>query len=520
MVYHRSSNSTAHREANLEIRAVAGEVTSVATKALIVNLFQGVSSPGGATGAVDAALEGAISRLIDDGEITGKKGEITTIHSLGRIPAERVIVAGLGKQDRFSADVVRQVMGEVGRYLRKISISSAATIAHGAGIGGMDPDTAGLVIAEGTLLGLYTFDRYKGSPEDGGDSDSRLEELLVVERDESKIGAIQQSIDKGKITATAAMVARDLANEPANVLTPTELAERARKLSEEAGIEFTVIEREGMQEMGMGALLAVAAGSAQPPKLIVMRYQGDPGNQENNIALCGKGITFDTGGISLKPAEGMGNMKGDMAGGASVIGAMQAVAALRPAINVMGVVPATENMPGGSATRPADVVRSLTGKTIEIDNTDAEGRLVLADAIGYARQEGAKRVVDVATLTGAAVVALGNITSAVMGNDPDTVARVIRAGEATGERFWELPLYEEYREQLNSDVADMKNTGGRPAGSITAGYFIREFAGEVPWAHLDIAGTARTDKQQGYIVKGHTGIPVRTLVALVEGLAG
>jgi leucyl aminopeptidase len=274
-----------------------------------------------------------------------------------------------------------------------------------------------------------------------------------------------------------------------------------------------------MAELGMGALLAVAAGSDQPPKFIVMQYQGDPANESNNVALCGKGITFDSGGISIKPAEGMGAMKGDMAGGASVIGAMRAIAALKPKINVMALIPATENMSGGSATRPGDVVRGMTGKSIEIDNTDAEGRLVLADAIGYARQHGQRRIVDVATLTGAAVVALGNTAAAVMGNDQDLVDRVIKAGESAGEKFWQLPLFEEYREQINSDIADMKNTGGRPAGSITAGYFIQEFAGDVPWVHLDIAGMARTDRERGYIVKGHTGIPVRTLVNLVVDMA-
>jgi leucyl aminopeptidase len=499
----------------MDVRAIAGEVASIETGALIVNLFEGVTQPGGATGAVDSALDGAITKLISDGEVNGKKGELTLIHTLGKMPADRVIVAGLGKQDKLSVEVVRQVMGEVSRMVRRLNVKRAATIAHGAGIGGMDPRAAGQAIAEGTYLGLYTFRKYKTA----GDDDNELDEMLVVEREQDKVAAIQAGIDRGQVLAEATIIARDMSNEPGNVLTPTEMAERAQKVAQESGLGFEVLDSPEMGELGMGALLAVAAGSNRPPKFIIMRYLGDPGNASNNVALCGKGITFDSGGISIKPAEGMGAMKGDMAGGASVIGAMKAIAALKPRINVMALIPATENMSGGSATHPGDVVRGMTGQSIEIDNTDAEGRLVLADAIGYARQHDQRRIVDVATLTGAAVVALGNTSAAIMGNDQEMIDRVIQAGEGTGEKFWQLPMFEEYLELIDSDIADLKNTGGRPAGTITAGYFIREFVGDLPWVHLDIAGMARTDKERGYIVKGHTGFPVRTLVKLVEDLA-
>lgn len=501
----------------MNIRAVAGDLISLETGGVIVNLFEGVTRPGGATGAIDAALDRAITRLIAEREVRGKRGELTLIHTLGKLPSSRVIVAGLGKQEGFTADVVRQVMAGAARFLRKLNIRRAATIAHGAGIGGMDPLLSGQAIAEGALLGLYTFRKYKSTPEDDADQD--VEELLVVEQDAGKVALLQRGIEKGQLLAQAAIIARDLSNEPANVLTPTELAERARQVAESAGLEFSILERPQMAELGMGALLAVAAGSHQPPKLIVMRYRGDSANPSNNLALCGKGITFDSGGISIKPAEGMSAMKGDMAGGAAVIGAMKAIAGLQPKINVMALIPATENMPGGGATRPGDVVKGMTGKSVEIDNTDAEGRLVLADTIGYARQHGQRRIVDVATLTGAAVVALGNTTSAVMGNNQALIDRVIRAGEAAGERFWQLPMFEEYRELINSPIADVKNSGGRPAGSITGAYFIKEFAGDTPWVHLDIAGTARTDKERGYIVSGHTGVPARTLVHLVMDLA-
>ncbi len=501
----------------MEIKAAAGNVTALETGALIVNLFEGVTQPGGATGAVDAALDGAITRLISEGEIKGKKGELTLIHTLGKLPAARVIVAGLGKSEKFSPEIVRQVMGGAAHYVRQLGVSKAATIAHGAGIGGMDPRTSGQAIAEGAYLRLYTFRQYKTNDDDNATRE--VEEIVVVESDDGKVAALQEGIDRGRLLAESAIIARDLTNEPGNVLTPTEMAERARRVAEAAGLEFTVMEKQQMVEMGMGALLAVAAGSDQPPKLFVMQYRGDPENESNNLALCGKGITFDSGGISIKPAAGMGAMKTDMAGGASVIGAMNAIAALKPKINVMAIIAATENMSGGSATRPGDVVRGMTGKSIEIDNTDAEGRLVLADAIGYARKQGQRRIVDIATLTGAAVIALGNTTTAVLGSDQTLVDRVIKAGEASGERMWQLPMFEEYRELIKSDIADIKNTGGRPAGTITGGYFIREFAGDVPWVHLDIAGTSRTDKNGGYLVKGATGVPVRTLVNLVLDLA-
>ncbi len=501
----------------METKAVAGDITALDTGAVIVNLFEGVTRPGGATGAVDSALGGAITDLISDGEIKGKRGEMTLIHTLGKMPSPRVVVAGLGKQEKFWAETVRQVMGTASRFVRKLGVRRAATIAHGAGIGGMEPETSGQAIAEGALLGLYTFRRYKSGKEE--DEQRELEELQVVERDDAKVAALQRGLDMGRVLAEATNIARDMGNEPANVLSPTEMAERAQRVAQEVGLEFEVIDKAQMAEMGMGALLAVAAGSDQPPKLIVMRYRGDPANESNNIALCGKGITFDSGGISIKPAAGMGEMKGDMSGGAAVIGAMKAIAQLRPKINVMGLVAATENMPGGSATRPADVVRAMNGKSIEIENTDAEGRLVLADAIGYARQEGQRRLVDIATLTGAARVALGTKASAVLGNNQPLIDRVLKASEAAGERMWQLPLFEEYREQIVSKVADLKNTGGQPAGAITAAYFISEFAEEVPWAHLDIAGTARVDKDSGYLVTGSTGVGVRTLVNLVVELA-
>ena len=500
----------------MKVNVSKGTIESIDTDALVVNLFEGVKKPAGATGTVDRLLDGVISQLIQEGEITGKKNETTLIHTLNKMPASRVMVVGLGAKSKFTTDVLRQVIGTAARRLRSVNVKRVASIAHGAGIGGMESTISAQTIAEGALLGLYKFDKYKTLLKNR----LSIDELAIVEQDDSKIKQLKEGVNKGQIVAEATNFARDLGNEPANILTPTELADRAERMAKEVGLEYESLDRKQMEKLGMGALLAVAAGSNRPPKFIILKHIGDPKNEGNNLALCGKGITFDSGGISIKPAEGMGAMKGDMAGGASVIGAMMAIAQIKPKINVMGIVPATENMSGGSAFHPGDVVRTMLGKTFEIISTDAEGRMVLADALAYAVEHKQKRLVDVATLTGAASVALGNLAAAIMGNDQSLIDQVIGAGENAGERFWQLPMWEEYREQIVSDIADIKNSGsGRAAGTIAGGYFIQEFAGGVPWVHLDIAALARTDHEKGYIVKGHTGFPVRTLVRLAENLA-
>ena len=496
----------------LEVRQ--DDVASVDTELLVVNLFEGVTVPGGATGVVNLLLDGAITELIQAGEITGKDGEITLIHTLGKMPAKRIVVLGLGLKDKFSLQVIRNGMGTLVRYARTRNISDIVTIAHGAGIGGVPPEESARSIAEGACLGAYRFAKYKTQ-----ESAVLAQSLTIIDKSANSITQLSDGMQMGEVLAESTNIARDLGNEPANVLSPTELALRAKTVCDNVGIGFEQLGREEAQELGMGAFLSVAAGSDQPPRFIIMKYSGDPDNPENNIALCGKGITFDSGGISIKPVEGMGAMKGDMAGGAAVIGAMNAIGYIKPKINILALVPATENMPSGSAARPADVIVSALGKTIEIVTTDAEGRLVLADAIAYAINNGHTRIVDVATLTGAASVALGTIASPVMGNNDQLIEQVVQAGEFCGEKFWQLPLFPEYKDQITSSVADLLNSGGRPAGTITAGYFLKEFAGDVPWVHLDIAATARTDKESGYTVKGHTGFAVRTLVKLVTDLS-
>ena len=507
------------------INVAAGDATNYETPALVVNLFQGVTQPGGGTGAVDRALGGAISQLIADGEIKGKLGELTLIHTMDRIPAKRVMVAGLGKSQDFDTGAVRRVSGDAARFLRRKGISEYATIAHGAGMGGLNAVESAQAIAEGTLLGLYKFDTYRsnGNGADGGDdadgSDGGIQAVTIVERDVGTVDELTAGVSMGTVLAESTMIARDLVNHPANVMTPTKMAEAAREVAETIGLELDVMDRDRMREHGMGAFLGVAQGSEEPPQLIVMTYRGDPDNPQNNLGLVGKGITFDTGGISLKPAANMEAMKGDMAGGASVIAAMNAIGSLKPRINVTGLIAATENMPGGRAQRPGDVVTAMNGKTIEVINTDAEGRLVLADALCYARSLGITRLVDVATLTGAIVVTLGKACTGMMGNSGKLAKDVSAAGERSGERFWELPMLEDYRELIRSDVADMKNSGGRQAGSITAAMLLREFAEEADWVHLDIAGTSTASSSKGHLVKGATGVPTRTLAQLAMNLA-
>ena len=506
------------------ISVAAGDATNYETPALVVNLFQGVTHPGGGTGAVDRALGSAISQLIADGEIKGKLGELTLIHTMDRIPAKRVVVAGLGESEDFDTDAVRRVSGDVARFLRRKGIGEYATIAHGAGIGGLNAVESAQAIAEGTLLGLYKFDNYRSNGNGGGGDDADgpnggIQRVTIVERDAGTISDLATGVSVGTVLAESTVIARDLVNHPANVMTPTKMAEAAREVAGAVGLELDVMDRDRMREHGMGAFLGVAQGTEEPPKLIVMTYQGDPDNPQNNLGLVGKGITFDTGGISLKPAANMEAMKGDMAGGASVIAAMNAIGSLKPRINVTGLIAATENMPGGRAQRPGDVVTAMNGKTIEVINTDAEGRLVLADAMCYARSLGITRLVDVATLTGAIVVTLGKACTGMMGNSSRLAKDVGAAGERSGERFWELPMLEDYRELIRSDVADMKNSGGRQAGSITAAMLLREFAEDAEWVHLDIAGTSTASNNKGHLVKGATGVPTRTLAQLAMNLA-
>jgi leucyl aminopeptidase len=497
----------------MEIKVIAGDITKVEAGAIILGWFEGVKRPDGDLAVVDEALGGAISQLVNQGEIKGKLREVTIVHSLGKLPTARVVVLGLGKKEDLFLDRVRMAVGEACRLLPQKGLSDAATVALGAGVGGMGLDGIAQAVTEGALLGAYSFRRHMTGEAEHGE----LKRLTIV-ADKTKLPVLEQGSAKGRILAEATKLARDMVNEPANYMTPSNMAETATSLAKSYGLELEVLEREQMQKLGMGALLGVTQGSRQPPKFIVLRYQGGDSAQVD-LALVGKGITFDAGGISIKPSEGMGEMKGDMAGGAAVMAALSAIARLKPRLNVIALVPCMENLPSGEALKPGDVLTAMNGKTIEIISTDAEGRLTLADALSYASKLGAGCIIDVATLTGSCHIALGDDCSGVFGNNQELVDKLIAASAVAGELMWQLPMYEQAKEQLKSEVADIKNVGGKWGGAITAAHFLAEFVGNTPWVHVDIAGTSLSEKERGYIGKGATGVAVRTLVNLALSLA-
>jgi len=460
---------------------------------------------------VDSLLGGLIQDIYTNGEFKGDLGELLTLHPVGKLPAKRVLVVGLGAQEKMTTQTFRRASAIAARHLQQTGAHQIVLALDQEEFNlGLDETVRAEV--EGALLGLYTFKKYKHSSVNGnGQGITRISLLASNEND----ALLKQALQHGIALAEATNFARDLVNEPPNVLTPTELANRASIMAKQFGMEFEILDRPEMEALGMGGLLAVSQGSAEPPKFIILRYRGSPRGAGKGIALVGKGITFDTGGISLKPAERMDEMKGDMAGAAAVIGAMHAIAALKPAINVTALVPATENMPSGTAYRPGDILRIMNGKTIEIMNTDAEGRLVLADALSYAVKEGLSPIIDVATLTGGIVIALGSVMSGMFCNDQVLSNEIIAAGQIAGEKFWPMPLDEEYEEDIHSDVADIKQTGGRTASAVKAAKILEQFVGNAQWAHLDIAGTDFIDAKKPYQEKGATGVAVRSLVELV-----
>jgi leucyl aminopeptidase len=418
--------------------------------------------------------------------------------------------------------MLRRAAGTAAKQAQRLKLSDFA-IALGGELLGSDkvaPADAARAVAEGAVLGGYRFSEMKTQPAEGEEPPVRLERAVVLVAPDAAGGeALEDAVRTGAIVARAENVARTLGNLPGNRATPTYLAETAQRIAGERGMTCTVLGRKELEAEGMKALLAVAQGSAQEPKLIVLEHRGGA-KGEQPLVLVGKGLTFDAGGISIKPAAGMEDMKFDMSGGGAVIGAMQAVAELGVKANVIGVVPSSENLLGAAAMKPGDIIGSHFGKTIEVVNTDAEGRLILVDALSYVRRFEPAAVVDAATLTGACVIALGHQASAVRGNDDALVEELRAAADRSGERVWPLPMFPEYKEQLNSDYADIKNSGGRPAGTITAGWFLREFVGDFPWAHLDVAGTAYGDGKLAYQQKGSTGAPTRLFVEWVRARAG
>jgi leucyl aminopeptidase len=455
---------------------------------------------------LDTVLDGAVSALLRTKEFTGKLNSAKVIHTLGRMAAERVLLVGLGKERDFVPDRMRQAAGTAARVLRASSQRAVAFVL---------PEGAALLqpAAEGYALGEYTFEQYKSEPE----KLDRVETVTFLLPDGADRGDAGCVAADAKRVCEAVRFTRDLVAQPGNVATPAYLAEKSHEMAARFGVDCHVWERDEIERRGMHALLAVARGSRQQPRFITLDYRG--ADEKNRpVVLVGKGITFDSGGISLKPREGMERMKDDMAGAAAVMGIVMAAASLKLPLNVVGLIPAAENLPGGNASKPGDVIRSMSGKTVEIVNTDAEGRLVLCDALHHALSFRPAAVIDLATLTGACVVALGSLATGMMGNDEGLKRALKRSGEATGERVWELPLWEEYGEVMKSDIADLKNAGGPAAGTITAAWFLKNFAGSAKWAHLDIAGTAWEEKGRHYLPKGATGIGVRLLVHYLRGL--
>jgi leucyl aminopeptidase len=455
-------------------------------------------------GARRPHFEKAFAAIYDSGEISGKLLEFTLLHGAPGYKARRIILAGAGKPEKLDPPALRKIASAAIRFIKSKGVKNAVFALEGHNA---NPESIEAV-ATGLLSGNWEPDYLKTDKTAAKTIDSV--EIAVPAND----APAQSAFERGRIVGEALNLSRDIAVEPPNILTPMAMAERARAMSAAAGLEFEVLDRDRMQQLGMGALLGVAQGSAEPPAMMIMRYRPANAAANDHLALIGKGVTFDTGGISIKPSENMDRMKYDMAGGAAVIGAMQAIARLKPAIAVTGIVPAVENMPGSRAQRPGDIVTSLSGKTIEILNTDAEGRLILADAITYALRMGCTHLIDAATLTGAIAVALGHTSTGVFASDETLLDRWMKAATRAGEKMWRMPLDDEYREQLKTVYADIQNIGGRWGGACSAAMFLKEFTEDKPWIHLDIAGTAWLDDEKPYLAKGPTGIPLGGFVNL------
>jgi leucyl aminopeptidase len=493
----------------MKIRLECAQVTEIKCDVLIVNEFEGVKSPGGATGAVDKALNGEISKLLSSGELSGKLGSTVPVRTYCKLVATEVICVGLGKREEFDYDKVRIVSDAAIKAAKRNKAKKVATIIHGAGSGFLDAKLAAQAVVEGSLLGDYKFKGFK-TEKDPDDEDGSIEELIIVDYDPEKIKAIKESVENAQIIIESTNKARDLINSPSNKITPTYLAKYAEDIAKECKLECKVLGRDEILLKGMDALYNVSKGSKEEPKVIMLKYNG---GGSDIYAIIGKGITFDSGGISIKPSNKLAEMKTDMSGAAAVLEVMRIISKLKPKVNIIAIAPCTENMPGGGAYKPGDVIGSMAGKTIEIISTDAEGRLILADAITYAKELGAKYMIDIATLTGGVRVALGDVAAGIMGNDQKLIDKLLDSSKATGEKLWQLPIYDEYKEYLKSDSADILNcteSGGRASSSVGA-VFLHLFAGDTPWAHIDIGGTAYLDGKQKYLSSGATGYGVRLL---------
>ncbi len=490
----------------MKVEVAGGPAAAAKVDALVVGLYQDGPALPPTAAALDRRLGGLLRGVLQAERFQARPGHVSHVHTAGRLPAARVILAGLGPRREASLEVLRRAAAAALRRARDLG---ARTVAVELPASRAPVRRRVQALVEGAILGTYAFDRYKREKND------RAVETLVVLAPRTREAAA--GARRGETFARATVFARDLVNAPANEMHPTRLAEVAADIAREGRLELQLYDRAECERLGMGAFLGVAAGSQQPPRFIHLAYR-PPGRAGRRVALIGKGITFDAGGLDLKTAEGMLRMKSDMSGAAAVLAVLRALPQLRPPLEVHGLVAAAENMPSGSALRPGDVVRAMNGTTIEVGNTDAEGRLTLADALCYATARLAPdEIIDLATLTGACVVALGPLCAGLLASDQDLAGRLLAAAERAGERVWQLPLIEDYREHLRSDVADLNNVGPRGGGAITAALFLKEFAGTTPWAHLDIAGPAFSEKDLPLAPRGGTGAAVRTLLTYLAG---
>jgi leucyl aminopeptidase len=498
----------------MEIVATNASIIKIQCDTLVINLYKDIVKPMKTINVLDSALSGHINKIILEQPNCNDYGETTVIYTLGAISAKHIMLLGMGKKEELTTNKICSLSAIAIRAAKKIHSSSIAIIPADLIAKKNDLQAVAQASIEGTLLGTYQFNYYKTDKFD----DSFIDTLFLIENDLKNVSVLNRCIHIANIISTNVNLTRDLVNHPSQYMTPTKMALCAQEIARENNLKVSILEKEDMEKEKMHALLSVSQGSIQPPKMIILKYNGDI-DSKKLIAFVGKGVTFDSGGISIKPSLNMDEMKDDMAGGAAVLGAMAAIGKLKPKINIIGIVPCTENMPSGHAYKPGDVICSMSGKTIEIISTDAEGRLILADAITYANKLGATQIIDIATLTGACVVALGNVTSGLITNNTDLCQQVLYAAAITGEKMWELPNFIEYKKEIKSNIADLKNSGGRMAGAITAGLFIEEFVENTPWVHIDIAGTANIDKEDGYNQKGATGVGTRTLIQLAQNMS-
>jgi leucyl aminopeptidase len=497
----------------MKSQALTGNFTEADVEALAVAVYKDETATSEGLQDLDKLSGGLLASVINSEEFKGEVGETMYLRfaANGNSRAERLLLVGAGERGECTTADVAVVSGTATRYLRKLNVKSFALLPRAEG----NAEEIAACAFQGVIASQFELDKYKSE----GKNDKAIEKFVIcIENADEK--TLKEGLKRGEIIGDSMNFTRDLANEPPNILHPTEMAKRAEKMAKEAGLKCEVLDEAQMKKLGMGSLLSVSAGSEQPARLIVLRYEPKKSSKKGELlALVGKGITFDTGGISIKPAEGMDAMKYDMSGAATVLGTMRAIGLMKPSVPVLGIVAAAENMPDGKATRPSDVVTASNGKTIEILNTDAEGRLVLADAVAYAEKEGATTIVDMATLTGAVIIALGDLNTGIMGNDQELVDEIIECGKQAGEDFWQLPVSKQYSKQIKSDIADIKNIGpSRKAGTIMGAVFIQEFVENAKWAHLDIAGTAWLDSGKPHMSKGPTAVALRTLLKLVEKL--